>query len=170
MRTMEALMLGAIAIQGAGSTGCSLHYTKGPQPDVHPPPACTESNDAPITDTVLAVASIGIVVAGSVLYSNTKDCGGAWCGLGNQLTGGTAIILGGIGTLVFVPSSIIGYNRTASCRAWLDGDPEYSPSRRPGARPAAPSTSLLLPRRECSSRGDAPLLCALGPPLFRGHP
>ena len=154
----------AVVVQASMMLGCSLHYTKGPEPEVHPPPACTESNDAPITDTVLAVASIGIVVAGSIVYSNTKNCGGWLCGYGNQLAGGGAILLGGVGTLVFVPSAIIGYSRTAACRAWLERDPKYAPVRHP--RSGQPETSSLpAPSPDCHPHGDAPLLCAAGPRL-----
>ena len=157
-RVVTALALGVL---GAMGNGCSLLYTKGPEPRVHPPPACTSSNDAPITDTVLAVVSVGTVVAGSIIAHNTGNCGGSGCGLSNGFTGGGMLVLGGIGTLVFVPSAITGYSRTADCRAWLEENSTHAPPRPPGPGQSHGSW-LLVPPPQCSRRGDAPLLCARG--------
>ena len=65
-------------------------------------------NDAPIADTVLAVASVGAIVGGAVLANHTTDCGGFPCGVSNGLAGDGMIILGAIGTLVFTPSAGVG--------------------------------------------------------------
>jgi hypothetical protein len=149
-----------LAVLGALSNGCSLLYTKGPEPMMRPPPPCTTSNEAPITDTVLAGVSVGMAVAGAIIAHNTSNCGGAWCGLNNGFTGDGLLILGSIGALLFIPSAGVGYGRTAACRDWLEENPQYAPPVRPG-RPQGRSW-LLVPAPECSSRGDAPLLCASG--------
>src|SRR5512143_1454819 len=151
------LWLLAVAIHGAVSTGCSFIYTKGPQPEVQPPPPCTVSNTYPIADTVLAAASVGAVVAGGIVYANSKNCSGFLCGLGHAIAGGGAIVGGAVGTAAFVPSAITGFNRTADCRAWLQANPQYAP---PPPPPAETSSSLLVPARRCPSQGDAPLRCS----------
>jgi len=151
MRRTGALLTVAIAAQGMAGTGCSLVYTKGPQPELHPPPPCTTSNDAPITDTVFAALSVGAVTAGLVAYKNGN--------IGTGLLGAGGAILGGVGTLIFVPSAVVGYNRTAACRAWLDGGAKAAPASPHRGGPSHGSW-LLVPSPECSSRGDAPLLCA----------
>ena len=140
---------------GAMGNGCSLLYTQGPQPEVRPPPSCTTSNDAPITDTVFAVLSVGAVVGGLIAYKNGD--------IGTGLLGAGGAILGGVGTLVFVPSAVIGYNRTAACRDWIDQGSRYEPPKRLPARPPQASTLLREPAPPCPSRGDAPLLCSKDP-------
>jgi hypothetical protein len=152
MRVTVALMMVAIAVDGAATTGCSLLYTKGPQPEMHPPPPCTTSNDAPIADTVFAVVSVGTVAGGLIAYKNGD--------LGIGLLGAGGAILGGVGTLVFVPSAVVGYNRTAACREWVEKGVKSAPPAHPPARLPPRSSSLLEP--PCSSRGDAPLLCSEG--------
>jgi hypothetical protein len=146
-----------LALLGGMGNGCSLLYTKGP------PAPCTTSNDSPVADTVLAAASVGAVVAGSIIAHNTSNCGGAWCGLNNGFTGGGILVLGGIGTLVFVPSAITGYERTADCRGWLERNPEPAPHPHPPARQPERSSSVLETAPACPSRGDAPVICARGP-------
>jgi hypothetical protein len=154
MRATRSMVTAVLAISGAGNTGCSLLYTKGPQPELHPPPACTTSNDAPITDTVFAVLSVGAVTGGLIAYKNGN--------LGTGLLGAGGAILGGVGTLVFTPSAVIGYNRTAACRAWVEGGSKAVPAT-PARAGQSPGYWLLVPAPECSSRGDAPLLCARAP-------
>ena len=161
----RALWLLVVAVHGVASTGCSFAFTKGPRPEVQPPPPCTTSNAAPITDTVLSVVSVGLVVAGSLMYADSKkplNCTPAepFCSLGEigtgveEATGVGAIIAGGIGTLLFVPSAITGYNRTADCRASLQTNPQDAPQP-PPSNPYSP----LMPARRCPALGDAPVLC-----------
>ena len=144
------------------TSGCSLIFVKGPQPEVQPPPPCTAANDLPAADAVLAGLSMAALVAGAVVYVNGKSqeesgCSGRWfCGFGEEVGGAGAMIIGGIGTLVFTPSAIVGFNRTSACRASAKANPQPAPSP---PVPAAPA-SRLAPPRGCPSEGDAPRLCA----------
>lgn len=144
------------------TSGCSLIFVKGPQPGVQPPPPCTASNGLPTADAVLAGLSVAALVAGAVVYANGKSqeasgCNGGWfCGFGEQVSGGGAMILGGVGTLIFTPSAIVGFNKTSACRASLEAGPQ--PASLPPA-PASPS-SLLAPPRGCPWDGDAPRFCS----------
>lgn len=159
----RTLLLLVVAAHGAASTGCSFIYVKGPQPEVQPPPPCTTSNTSPTADITLAVISVGAVVGGAIAYgSSQKQPGGSlgWNAAAAQVAGVGAMALGGIGTAVFVPSAITGFNRTADCRAWLQANPQYAPPLPPPPPPAETSSSLLVPARGCPSRGDAPLLCS----------
>ena len=149
VRATRVLVLAVIASQGAANTGCSFAYTRGPQPDMHPPPPCTTSNEAPITDTIFAVLSVGAVVGGVVAMKN-GDLGAGLAGLG-------ATILGSFGTAGFTTSAVIGYTRTAACRDWLDGDNPARP-RHSGDL----ESSVLVRPPGCLHRGDAPLLCSPG--------
>ena len=158
MRSAIALLILIALVQA--SAGCSLIFTKGPQPEVQPPPPCTTDNTAPTADTVLAVASVAAVVAGAVVYVNgTKQqgCGGWFCGFGEQVGGGGAMVAGVLGTLIFTPSAIVGFNRTAACRAWLETNPQYAPP----LSPSPPESSLLVgPPQGCPTPGDAPRICS----------
>src|SRR5512143_356624 len=65
------------------TSGCSLIFVKGPQPEVQPPPPCTASNSLPTADAVLAGLSVAALVAGAVVYANGKSqeasgCNGGW--------------------------------------------------------------------------------------------
>jgi|GEM_PF-2598924 len=149
------------------NAGCSLIFTKGPQPEVQPPPPCTTDNGAPIADTVLAVASVAAVVGGALAYSEGKrqeqqGCGHEWfCGFGNQVGGGGLMVIGGLGILLFTPSAIVGFNRTADCRAWLAANPQYAPP----PSPSSPESSLLLvPAQGCPTAGDVPRVCSAAAP------
>ena len=51
MRARVVVLMAALLVQGAVSTGCSLLFTKGP------PPPCTTENDLPRADTALLVVS-----------------------------------------------------------------------------------------------------------------
>jgi hypothetical protein len=131
---------------------------------MQPPPPCTSSNEAPIADSVLAAASVGAIVGGGIVANNTKDCGGFPCGAVNGLTGDGMIILGGIGTLLFVSSAITGYGRTAACRDWLEGGGK-SVSATPSRISWPAGSWLVVPPSGCSNQGDAPLICASRPRL-----
>ena len=153
------LWLLVVATKGAG---CSFVYTRGPQPEVQPPPPCTTDNWAPTTDTVIAAVSVAAVVAGAVIYADgMKPCSGFLCQLNEEsLGGGAALVAGGVGTLIFTPSAIVGYRRTSDCRAWLEANPQYAP---PPA-PSPPSSSLLVPSQGCPTSGDVPRVCSAAVP------
>ena len=161
-RASPVVSLSTLVILAWVTSGCSLIFVKGPQPEVHPPPPCTASNNLPTADAVLAGLSVAALVAGAVVYANGKSqeasgCNGGWfCGFGDQVGGGGAMILGGVGTLLFTPSAIVGFNETAACRASLETTPQ-PPSSPPA--PASPS-SLLAPPHGCPWDGDAPRLCS----------
>ena len=155
----SAAALSIVALLAWASGGCSFVYARGPKPDMHPPPPCTPSDVHANVDTALAVVSVAAVVAGGIVYANgtKKQCPASewFCGFEEEVGGGGALILGGIGTLIFVPSAIVGYTRAADCRAWLEATPRYTP---PPAPPA--SSSLLVPARPCLTGGDAPRMCS----------
>jgi len=156
MRSTAALLM--LAVFGVASAGCSFIFTRGPKPDVQPPPPCTSDNTYPVADTVLAIVSAAAVVAGAVVYVNgTKQqgCGGWFCGFGEEISGGGAMVAGALGTLIFTPSAIVGFNRTAACRAWLEANPQYAPPPSPNP----PESSLfVMPPPGCPT-GDAPRIC-----------
>jgi len=166
MRSTAALIL---VVFGIYSTGCSLMFTKGPQPEVQPPPPCTTDNGWPIADTVLAALSVAAAVAGGVLMADYNSrprttCNpntDPFCALGNglsqaeQASGIGAVVLGVAGVLAFTPSAVVGFNRTAACRASLESKPHQTASS------ALPQSSfLLVPERGCPSLGDAPRNCS----------
>ena len=108
-------MVGALAIAGSG---CSLIFTRGPALDRQPPEPCTPSNGYAVADTALAIVSVAAVVVGSIAVAEgskpkSNDAGEALTGLG-------LIGTGVVGTAIFVPSAVVGYNRAAACRAWLE--------------------------------------------------
>ena len=152
-RTLRLLV---VAVYGASSAGCSFVFTKGPQPEVQPPPPCTTDNTYPIADSVIAAASAAAVIAGSVLLAGAAGqhpCGDScWT---EGVTGAGALIVAVPLVAVFTPSAIVGFNRTADCRAWLQENPQYAPQPAPST-----SSSLLVPARTCAVQGDAPLLCS----------
>jgi len=153
MRSRVALML---VVFGVYNSGCSLIYTKGPQPGVQPPPPCTTDNTWPTTDTVLAAVSVAAVVAGTLLL--TQKCPSGGCTTEEVAGGfvGGGLALGGIvGTAIFTPSAIVGYMRTADCRASLEPKPQQ-----PASTPLPPSSFLLVPRGGCRTVGDAPRSCS----------
>ena len=149
MRARVVVLMAALLVQGAVSTGCSLLFTKGP------PPPCTTENDLPRADTALLVASVALAVAGGAIARNPQTCTESWCGLGGGTTGGGMLIAGGIGSVVFTSSAIIGYNRTAGCRE----AEKNSPPAHSGAGPGQASSSVRFWSAGCSTRGDAPLFC-----------
>ena len=157
MRSTAALLMLVVFVQA--SAGCSLIFTKGPQPEVQPPPPCTTDNGFPIADTVIAVASVAAVVAGAVVYANgtTRHNCGWFCGFGEEVGGAGAMLIGGIGTVIFTPSAIVGYMRTSDCRAWLEANPQYAPPPSPST---PQSSSLLVPPQGCPTLGDVPRMCS----------
>jgi hypothetical protein len=126
-----------LAILGATGTGCSLHYTKGPR------------------NVAAAAVSVGAIVAGSIIASRAQSCGGSSC----AFTGGGLIVLGTIGTLVFLPAAIAGEDLTADRRAWDEENVPYPPHPHPRERQPQTSSSALTPSPTCATRGNAPLVC-----------
>jgi hypothetical protein len=166
LRSTAALLVELLA---STSAGCSFVYVKGPQPDVTPPPPCTTSNTNPTVDTVLASASVIALGVGAVVYAQGKkessQCSGLVCLPVEEYAGVGAMVAGGIGTLVFTPSAIVGFNRTADCRAWVEANPQYAP---PPVSSEQPSSLLCrhaaVPRRGCPAAllGRSPLGIELG--------
>ena len=152
MRARVVVLMAALLVQGAVSTGCSLLFTKGP------PPPCTTENDLPRADTALLVASVALAVAGGAIARNPQTCTESWCGLGGGATGGGMLIAGGIGSVVFASSAIVGYNRTAGCRE-AEENGLHAQHPPPGARQGVTVALGVVPAPQCSSRGDAPLVC-----------
>jgi hypothetical protein len=153
------LRLSLAALFLIASPGCSFIFTKGPEPEVHPPPACTTSVAAPVVDTVMVAASVALVIAGagtasSQCNSSTSGFGFSFCGL-NQGVGLGAVIAGAVSGAVFTTSAAVGFNRTSACRASLE------PNALPAPGPVVPATSLFppSPTKACAPMGDAPRLC-----------
>jgi hypothetical protein len=132
------------------SPGCSLVYTRGPHPEIHPPPECTTSLAAPAADTALAVLSLtllGLGVASAAV--RCPECGGL------DVVGLGAVVLGtGFGAL-FTTSAAVGYGRTGACRSLKESN------RPPPPAPPPASSTLLraLPSAACGPLGDAPRVC-----------
>jgi len=61
MRSSVALLL---MVSGLSGSGCSFIFTKGPQPELEPPPPCTTSNAAPTADAIIAGLGVVGLVAG----------------------------------------------------------------------------------------------------------
>jgi hypothetical protein len=157
----RTLLLALLVLHSGATAGCSFIQTKGPQPNVQPPPPCTTDNTWPNVDTGIAVVSVAALVGGAILVAQRPpaSCSGQiFCGLEQGLTG-VGLALGGlVGSAVFIPSAVTGYGRTADCRAWLAANPQFAPQPPPEPGPSSPS-SFLVPAARCPSRGDAPLLC-----------
>lgn len=154
----------------ATTPGCSLIFTKGPQPELHPPPECTASVAAPVTDTVLAtlsVALLGLGVAGVVDSNSTRPCtpNSSLCSFGNgtesTFSWGAVVAGAALGAL-FTASAVVGYQRTSACRA----------SREPNALLQQPRAALLRasPVEACVPVSDAPRVCARAVLLPGGGP
>jgi hypothetical protein len=144
--------------------GCSLILTKGPEPEVRPPPECTTSVAAPVADTVLAtlsVALLGLGVAGVVAsgYGGVAvSCPVSGCnsGVGEVLAISlSAVAVGAATGALFITSAAVGYQRTSACRASLE------PKALPALGPVVPATSLFpaSPTKACAAVGDAPRVC-----------
>jgi hypothetical protein len=142
------------------SPGCSLVYTKGPQPEVQPTPECTTSNAAPVADTTLAtlsVALLGIGLAGVVIATSTNvgiSCAVSGCSSTAGLLAGSwaAVAVGAAMGALFATSGAVGFKRTSACRASL----------RPSAMLPQPKPSHLpaLALEACAPVGDAPRFCS----------
>jgi len=141
----------------AASPGCSLIFTKGPQPELHPAPECTTSVAAPVTDTVWAIA--GATLLGVGVAAVATSCAGGrgqfivenYCGI-DEAAGWGAVIAGTVVGALFTTSAVVGYQRTSACRSSLE----------PNALLPRPRASLLQasPERACMASGDAPRVCA----------
>ena len=163
------LLLLLVAVHAAVSTGCSFAFTKGPQPEVQPPPPCTTSNLAPAFDVgfaALAVVLAGWAASGTGSYDYTaRDCPCFWCEPCSPpythtkdnnwlwIPAGVSIA----SAVLFGSSAIVGFNRTADCRASLESNPLYAPP----PSPSPPTSSLLLvPAQGCPTSGDVPRMCS----------
>lgn len=153
MRAVLRVSLAVLVL--GGSPGCSLIFTKGPEPEVHPPPECTTSVTAPVWDTVLAVASVALATA-SVVAAAPNSCSGAPSVDGNAFCGINKLAwfpAGGFAAtgILFTASAVVGYSRTGACRASLElqGLPREPPA-------STPATSVEPP---CTPLGDAPRSC-----------
>jgi hypothetical protein len=130
--------------------GCSLFLTQAPEPDIHPPPPCNTYLAAPVTDTILASASVGFMAFGVVVA--TKPCGSSCTA---PVVGLSAVLAGALTGALFTTSAVVGYERTSGCRAL-----EKSKGTPPAA-PGAPSAFLLddSPPKACAPGGDTPRQC-----------
>ncbi len=98
------------------NSGCSFIFTKGPEPEVHPAPPCTTTNDAPAMDTILAVLSLGLLGLGmaAVVDGSAKSAPPTPC-VDNCESGleGAAGVLGmAVGAALvalFTTSAVVGY-------------------------------------------------------------
>jgi len=137
-------MLAAFTV---ASGGCSLVYTRGPQPSASSstsqPEPCTSTNGYAIADTVLAAVFFTALAGGTVALIDSTQKHGGWSGLDEGLTGIGLMVTGFVGTALFTPSAVVGYNRAAACRAW-EALPPPLPTRS-GAAPVVPASA---PRRE----------------------
>jgi hypothetical protein len=144
------------------SPGCSLLFTRGPEPEVHPPPPCTTSNAGPISDGLLAALSLVVVVIGGVAAAS-PSCQTNSGSLGycvDAHSAGPVIIASGaaLGAL-FTTSAVVGSRRTNACRDYLESRSVPPPA------PLAPVSSLLpaSPMETCAAVGDAPRACPRRP-------
>jgi hypothetical protein len=136
------------------SSACSLIFTKGPQPEVHPPPECTTSVDAPVMDTVLATASLTLLGLGVAEAATScpagPHVGGDYCGL-PQAAGWLGIAVGTALGALFISSAVVGYQRTSACRASLEPN-AMLPQPKPSLLPATPFDA-------CVAVSDEPRVC-----------
>ena len=157
----SALHLSLALLLLSASPGCSLILTKGPEPEVHPPPECTSSVVAPVADTILAAAAVTLAIA--VLAtgcSSSTGFGNVGCGIGQGVGTGVGVGSGAL-ALLFGVSAGFGYTRTSACRASLG--PGYVPPP-PTQLTPVPEASLWPPPRDCLAPADAPRVCALATP------
>lgn len=153
------LRAGLLTLIGVLNPACSLVLTKGPQPEVLPPPECTTSNGAPIADAVLAVASAGVATLG-VLLAVEAQCDQYHCpqpGEGPTPAMGWGIAAFGVASAaLFTTSAVVGFNQTAACREFQAHAPVSLGSR----GTAGEFLPLALSRMPaCPAGGDAPRLC-----------
>jgi hypothetical protein len=165
VKSLLRISLATLAL--VASPGCSLILTKGPEPEVHPPPECSTSVAAPVMDSVLATASLTLV--GLAVAEAASSCPAGphvdWDGCGlPQAAGWLGIAVGTALGALFITSAVVGYQRTSACRASLE------PKALPPPGPVVPATSLLpvTPWEACGRVGDAPRLCPRTLPLPGG--
>ena len=136
--------------------GCSLIFTRGPDPEAKPPPECTTSVAPPVIDTLLAAASVGLVIAGASA-AKTTCVPSAFNPCGVSDAGWVAVIGGAASGLLFAGSAVIGYKRTSDCRAFREKNGLSPPT------PDEPPKSLLKHgSAEACAVGDAPRACSRG--------
>jgi hypothetical protein len=156
----SVLRISLATLSVVASPGCSLIFTRGPQPEVHPAPECTASVAAPVVDTVLATASVTLLGLG-VGAASTSCTGGSgpypdFCGSVQQGGWGAVVVGAAMGAL-FITSAVVGYQRTSACRSSLE----------PNAMLPQPRASLLpaSPAEACAPVGDAPRTCPRAVPI-----
>jgi hypothetical protein len=154
MRSTAALLI--LSVFGVASSGCSFIFTKGPQLEVQPPPECTTGNAAPVLDTVAAVA-VALPAVWSFAQA-VSDC--PWSALGGCApeARGAYWVSAGVGialAALYTTSAVVGFNRTAACRASQPPQPQEAA---PSALPE--SSFLLVPPHRCPPSGDAPRICS----------
>jgi hypothetical protein len=150
----SSLRMSLAALLVATMPGCSLIFTRGPQPELHARPECTESVAAPVVDTVLAALSVTLLGLGIAAEAESSTpCTGEFCSLNGigQGSGWIAIAAGAATGILFTTSAVVGYQRTSACRASLE----------PNALLPRPKASLLpvSPGEACAAVGDAPRTC-----------
>lgn len=153
------LLFSALLVEAG--PGCSLILTKGPEPELHPPPECTTSAAAPVVDTILAATAVALAVAGFASTSPSCSSNDFGCGIGKG-TGEALGVAGAALGVLFGVSAGVGYGRTSACRASLG--PGYVPA--PTQLTPAPEASLWPPTPSpgCALQGDAPRVCTLARP------
>ena len=120
---MSILRIGLAALLLVASPACSLIFTSGPEPGVYPLHDCPTSVIAPVSDTVLAAASVTWLVVGAVDAAANQSLAGGW----------VAVAAGAAMGALFTTSAVLGYQRTSDCRASLE----------PSALPPRPKATLL---------------------------
>jgi hypothetical protein len=154
MRSSVALMF---VVYGLSTTGCSLLFTKGPQPEVKPPPPCTTSNVAPGLDTTAAILTTAVMVTALTATGSCSPTGwDFWCTNSSDAAGIWATVgVSAALAALFTTSAVIGFNKTAACRTSLGLEPQpVAPT------PLAQSSFLLVPQQGCPTLGDAPRICS----------
>ena len=153
--TAVALML-LVFVQT--NAGCSLFLTKGPQPEVQPPPPCTTSNVAPALDTTAALLS---AVVATAAFASTKSCSS-----GEIIFCSSPDNIGGIWQLRGCQHRVRcslhhvchrGLQPDRCCRTSLGAES-------PASSPVPESSFLLVPERQCPMSGDAPRICSSAAP------
>ncbi len=124
---MTKMIAAMLALFGLGA--CSLIDVKGPparMPD-HGPVECTDNRVAPITDTLVGLAGIGI---GTSLYVNAEQSGRMGDGIGFVLFGVPALVVG----LITGASAVYGYSAVSRCNGakerWQQTEPRQPQERR----------------------------------------
>jgi hypothetical protein len=151
-RTLRAVT-GAVLV--VASPGCSFILTRGPEPEVHPPPPCPTSVEAPVGDTVLAISSAIVAGLGVALWATSCSPTELVC---INRVGWIGAAVGGPLAILFTASAATGFSRTTACREFLAADavPAHA-----SVGAAVPATSLLAlsPTPGCFGKADAPRVC-----------